>query len=123
MRKFFLSLFVLSIFFYPFLLSANSAKIKERMETTGNSAGFSTANQTTLASNIGLVVQATLSLVGILFIVLTIISGYQWMTAGGNEEQVKKAQARIKNAIIGLVVVFSSYAIWMFIDEFLLDKV
>ena len=33
------------------------------------------------------------------------------MTAGGNDEQVKKSQERLKNAVIGLVIVLAAYAI------------
>ncbi|PIT94342.1 hypothetical protein COT98_04140 [Candidatus Falkowbacteria bacterium CG10_big_fil_rev_8_21_14_0_10_39_9] len=57
----------------------------------------------------------SLLILGILFVVLLIMSGYQWMTAGGNQEQVEKAQSRIKNAIIGLVIVLSSWGITEFV--------
>jgi len=54
---------------------------------------------------------AVLGFLGVIFIVLIIMSGFKWMTAGGNEENVKEAQARIKNALIGLIIVLASYAI------------
>lgn len=57
----------------------------------------------------------SLVILGILFVGLLVMSGYQWMTAGGNQEQVEKAQSRMKNAIIGLVIVLSSWAITEFV--------
>src|SRR6056297_1570254 len=38
------------------------------------------------------IINVVLQLLAVIFVVLIIISGYQWMTAGGNEEQIKKAK-------------------------------
>jgi hypothetical protein len=51
--------------------------------------------------------------------VITIIAGYQWMTAGGNEEQVAKAKKNISNAVIGLIIILAAYAITWFIFTYL----
>jgi biofilm PGA synthesis N-glycosyltransferase PgaC len=56
-----------------------------------------------IASTIGTVINAFLSLLGIIFIILILVSGYQYMTAGGNEEKTTKALGAIKRAIIGLI--------------------
>jgi hypothetical protein len=37
------------------------------------------------------------------------------MTAGGNEEQLKKAQKNLSNAVIGLVIILASWSISYFI--------
>ena len=60
---------------------------------------------------IGAGINAALALVGLIFMILMIYAGYLWMTAQGEEEQVKKAQKIITAAIIGLIVVVSAYAI------------
>jgi hypothetical protein len=76
-------------------------------------AGFS---QSASAEHIvATIIKTVLSLLAVLFVVLIIFSGFQWMTAGGNEEQVKKAQARIKNAVIGLIIIVFAYAITSFV--------
>jgi hypothetical protein len=41
------------------------------------------------------------------------------MTAGGNEEQVAKAKKNISNAVIGLVIILSAYAVTWFIFTYL----
>jgi hypothetical protein len=71
---------------------------------------------------IGSIIQTALSLIGIFFLILIIIGGYQWMTAGGNEESITKAKNRIKNATIGLVIVLAAYAISYFVVDILIGQ-
>ena len=60
---------------------------------------------------IGLFIGALLAFVGVLFLVLTIMGGVQWMTAGGNAEKVSQAQLRIRNGVIGVIIIFTAYII------------
>ncbi len=69
------------------------------------------------------VIRAALGLLGIILLVIIIYAGYLWMTAGGNDEQIGKAKSIIRNAVIGLVIVLSSYAITQFIISKLLDAI
>lgn len=75
--------------------------------------GLSSAN-TGIADVIGIVLGSLFILLGVLFIILIIYGGILWMTAGGNEEQVKKAQKYIINAIIGLIIVILANVIVSF---------
>jgi len=61
------------------------------------------------------IINYSLMLLGVLFFGLFVFSGYQWMSAGGNEDAISKAQARMKNAIIGMVIVLASWAIVEFV--------
>lgn len=61
------------------------------------------------------IINIVLEILGIVVIVLIIFAGFQWMTAAGNEEQVKKAQATLKNAIIGLIIIMLSWSVTYFI--------
>lgn len=81
------------------------------------------ADQFTLANILGTVISVALSILGVIFIFIVIIAGYKWMTAQGNEEDVKKAKESMTRAIIGLVVVLSSYAIWTFIKTIFIQKI
>ncbi len=56
-------------------------------------------------------VRFVLSLVGIIFLVLIVIAGVRWMTAAGNEEQITTALKTIKNAGIGLLLIFAAYSV------------
>ena len=60
-------------------------------------------------------VQSALSLVGVIFFIVMLYGGFQWLTAGGNEEQVKKAHGMLKAGFIGFLVTLLSYALTKYI--------
>jgi len=74
-----------------------------------------TSESVTTEVIIGRVIQAFLSVFGIVFLGLIIYGGYKWMTAQGREEEVKKAKDIIKAAVTGLIIVFAAYAISVFV--------
>jgi hypothetical protein len=64
---------------------------------------------------VGKIIGAGLTFIGVIFLVLMVYGGFLWMTAQGNETQVEKAKNLITAAIIGLIIVFSAYAISVFV--------
>lgn len=88
-----------------------------------DAAGFSSEGNNTVGSIIATVIEAFLTLLGIIFLILMLIGGYKWMTAGGNEDQIKEAKSYIKNAVIGLAIIIMAYAITYFVFEALGDSV
>ncbi|MEA3449801.1 MAG: hypothetical protein U9Q85_02385 [Patescibacteria group bacterium] len=64
---------------------------------------------------VNLIIKSFLSLLGIIFIILVITAGYNWMTAVGDETKVEKAKKMITRAVIGLIVIISAYAITAFV--------
>ena len=66
---------------------------------------------------IGRIISYILALVGVFFLILTIYGGFLWMTAGGNEDQIKKAKKYLTNAIIGLIIVLAAYSITFFVVD------
>ena len=87
-----------------------SAYKAELTDEKGNLA----ADPYKLISNI---VGYILSFVGIILLINMIFAGYQWMMAGGNDENIKKAKDRIKNSIIGLIIIVSAYILTDLIFE------
>jgi hypothetical protein len=67
--------------------------------------------ETDLAASIVRVIRTALSLVGVIFMLLIMYAGALWMTARGNDETIKKARGVLTSAVIGLVIIFSSYAV------------
>ena len=67
------------------------------------------------------IIQIVLSLLGVIFLGLLIFSGFKWMTAGGSEDEIKKASAQIKNAIIGLIIILVSWGVTTFILKRLIE--
>ncbi|PIS04866.1 MAG: hypothetical protein COT81_04395 [Candidatus Buchananbacteria bacterium CG10_big_fil_rev_8_21_14_0_10_42_9] len=68
-----------------------------------------------LASTIGLVVRAFLSLLGIIFVILFIYGGFIWMKSAGNEDDIGRAKRILGAAIIGLVITLLSAAIYVWV--------
>jgi hypothetical protein len=109
-----LAVFLLS----PFLVWAGSSATDSLVNVgTGfGNAPYATADRDKLAEIIGIVIQAFLGLLGVLFLVYMLYAGYNWMIAQGDEERVTRAKDTIQRAIIGLIVIIGAYAIsyWVF---------
>jgi preprotein translocase subunit SecG len=63
------------------------------------------------------IIQVVLSLLGTVFFILLVMSGYWLITARGDESKVEKAQATIRSAIIGLAIVLMAYGITLFVTS------
>ena len=64
---------------------------------------------------IGKIINAVLGVVGSIALIMFIYGGFTWMTAAGNEQSVAKGKEILIWATIGLVVIFSSYALVKFV--------
>ena len=64
-----------------------------------------------------------LSFAGLLFFIFLIVAGYQWMTAGGKEETLEAARGRIKNAVIGLIIVVFAFIISYLVSAYVVSLV
>jgi len=52
----------------------------------------------------------------VLAVVMIMVGGFMWLTAGGSSQKVNLAKKRINSAIIGLVLALSSYLLLNFIN-------
>lgn len=68
------------------------------------------------------IVQAGLGVTGLVFFVLIFYGGYLWLTSGGKEEDIKKAQGTIVASIIGLMIIIGSYALTNLVFDRLVGK-
>ncbi|MFA6106649.1 MAG: pilin [Patescibacteria group bacterium] len=64
---------------------------------------------------IGKVISAALGLVGSLALAMFIFGGFMWMTAMGNADKVKKGRDTMIWAALGLVIIFTAYALITFV--------
>lgn len=80
-------------------------------------APYSPQSDKPLEQRVGEIISIVLSLLGVVFMVFMIYAGFNWMTAGGDEEQITKSRNTIKAAIIGLLIVVAAYALSVFIIE------
>lgn len=63
------------------------------------------------------VINVLLGFLGIIAVIIILIGGFKWMTAGGNEDKVAEARKLIMAGVIGLIIVLASYAIALFVIE------
>ncbi|HPS40561.1 MAG TPA: hypothetical protein PLQ50_00985 [Candidatus Woesebacteria bacterium] len=75
------------------------------------------------ATNFGTMFNSVLNIVmlvaAILVFVYLIIGGISWLTSGGDKGKAEKAREQITAAIIGLVIIAASYALFNLILNFL----
>lgn len=122
-KKLAVTIFSFLILFQVFLASPvsaqllnNTAGLDSMTIETKNAAGLGDMSIGQLVSQI---IKIVLGFLSIIFLVLIVMAGFKWMTAGGNEEQIKKSTATIKAAVIGLVIVLAAYTITYFIFTYL----
>ena len=60
---------------------------------------------------LGLTVNYALGLIGSITLAVFVYGGFVWLTSGGNPDRVKAGTRAMTWAIVGLLVVFASYAI------------
>jgi len=46
------------------------------------------------------------------------MGGFQYLTSGGDKTKTEEARSRITNALIGLVIVTASWAVWKIVVYF-----
>lgn len=84
------------------------------LEEVNDQAGF--GNQP-LEETLGLLINVLLSFLGVICLVLVLYAGFLWMTAGGDDKKVGTAKNIMINAVVGLIVLLSAYAISTFVIE------
>ena len=125
-----LSFWTLAIILVPCISLAQTAPVTpssspmlDKLQIVGGAAGFDdTTDQSTVLEVVGAGISIGLSLLGVIFIILILIAGYNRMTAAGDEEKITKSNKTIREAIIGLLIIVASYAIWMFISNVLIGE-
>lgn len=66
------------------------------------------------------IIEFVLGFLGLISVIIIIIAGYRWMTAGGNEKNVEEAKHQLKAAVIGIIIILASWSLVHFvIDNFI----
>jgi hypothetical protein len=66
---------------------------------------------------VGRIINVALGMLGIVAVVIVLIGGFKWMTAGGEQGKVDEARKWISSGIIGLAIILSAYAIAQFVID------
>ncbi len=70
---------------------------------------------TDLREGIMSIVQVMFGFLGVLAIIIMLYGGFTWLISGGSEDKIRQAKKIISAGIIGLVIIFISYAISSFV--------
>jgi hypothetical protein len=119
-KKFFCFVFLLFLFFLPMFGTAQGTAQGGADAPTTDTGTVSLDNPLGTESPqvlIGNVINAVLGVVGSLALLMFIYGGFTWMTASGNSEKVQQGKNILLWAIIGLVVIFTSYALVNFVIQ------
>ncbi|MBI4778995.1 hypothetical protein HY797_00905, partial [Candidatus Falkowbacteria bacterium] len=61
------------------------------------------------------IIRVIIGFLGIIAVGLIMYAGWLWMTSEGNEEKIEKAKKTLINAVIGLIIILSAFAIASFV--------
>ena len=74
-----------------------------------------------LEQTIARLIRVVLGFLGIIAVIIVLMGGFKWMTAGGNDEKVQDAKKMLIAGVIGLAIILSAYAITTFVVSSILE--
>ncbi len=110
--KLIIFILVLSFLFSQAAYASTFSEIMKGFGSTGKEAGYPQGSdgtpQKTFAQSWAIYINGMVVIMSALFMIIIIYSGFLWMTARGNEEQVTRAKTWIIQAIIGLAIIIAA---------------
>jgi hypothetical protein len=79
--------------------------IKDNMQAT---LGLGNRDPRELAASI---INVILGFLGIIAVVIIMLAGFKWMTAGGNEDKITEAKGLMTAGFIGLIIILASWGL------------
>ncbi|MEY4722781.1 MAG: Type secretion system pilin [Candidatus Parcubacteria bacterium] len=96
-------------------LAATGLQQATGLSDTATQAGISSSSS--LTDVIGSLIKALMGGLGVLFVVLLLYAGFIYFTSQGAPDKMKKAKDLIRDAVIGLVIVFASYSVAAYVID------
>ncbi len=126
MKKKIFTLLLVTALFLPTLTLAAVGEAPDptgALGDVGAAAGIDSGqdSETQLYNTVGLIINIGLGLLGIIFLIIALYAGFTWMTAGGDSDKVTKARQWLTNAILGLIIILSAYAISNYVIAAILE--
>jgi hypothetical protein len=101
-----------------FVEKAYAAITNPVLETYGNEQPA--AESGALFNTIISAVLSFMMVLGVLLVLVNLIeAGINWISSGGDSSKVQKARDKIVQAVIGVVIMSASLAIWNLVQQFL----
>lgn len=112
---FFSLIFIIAIFLLPNFSQSVNAQVETGIEYA-DGIGLSDTDPRLIIAKI---IRVVLGFLGIIALVLILYAGWLYMTSGGDSAKVDKAKKILSNALIGLIIILSAFAIATFIINYL----
>lgn len=107
-------LFVLLLVLVPFKSLIAVGKIDVGLNVVNSAIQLGSQDPRVMISKI---INTAMLFLGIMGVIMVLIGGFKWMTAGGNDDQVKSAKKVLGQAAVGLMIVLASWGFTQFILE------
>lgn len=120
MRKNLLALFFAFSLLAPTLAFVSPAQAGNNLNLWGNYSSNEFQNETGLGERdpraiVASVIRIILGFLGIVAVIIILLGGFKWMTAGGNEDKVAEARKLIISGVVGLVIIMAAFGIAQFV--------
>lgn len=69
----------------------------------------------TIAEAIGKLFNIAITVAGVIFVLLFLLGGIQYLAAAGNEDNTNKAKKLLVDAVVGLLIILASWAVGTYI--------
>lgn len=98
-----------------FLLADASGTVLDGLNAAAGDSGAGYGTVVPVSIVIGRMISVILGISGILFLCLMVYAGILYLTANGEEGNVKKAKQLITSSIIGIIIIMASYAVTAYV--------
>jgi hypothetical protein len=121
----FISVIVVVICLFIGVVGSVDALTKGILDGNKNTAGQIGAigfeekqSDSNLTARVATIVRVAVTMIGAIIVFYIAYAGFLWTTAGGNSDQVGKAKTMMVQAIIGMAIVMSAYAITSYVINY-----
>lgn len=103
--------------------SALAAPSGERLKTIASGAEYNVEKSFEPAMLIANIIIYVLGFAGLIFLVMVLYSGAKMIFAGGNEQEIEASKTRLKNSVLGFIIIILAFSILLFIRGAILNVV
>ncbi len=112
--KYLISLAIVALLLTPVFALQVSAQADFGLSEVNTGLNNSLANRDP-REIVGSIINIALGFLGVIAVVIILMGGFKWMTAGGNEDKVSEAKKLLGAGVIGLIIVLVAWAVSTFI--------
>ncbi len=107
------------------ILAASVNDVFGHIDSSQFAGGGNLANDPAqgLGKFIGTGINLFLIVAGLILLIFMLWGAFDWIVSGGEKERVAKAQSKITNALIGILLIFVMLTIWSLVTGQILNLV